>query len=78
MRTTMKLPKVGDAVDEVVVIKVCVAVGDLVASGQPVFVVETDKVTVDVPSPMLGTVIEILVAADETVRTGQPILVLES
>ena len=77
MRTTVKMPKLGDAVDEVVVLEICVSVGDLVSDGQELFVVETDKVTTDVPSPVSGRVLEVLVGVDDSVRTGQQILVVE-
>lgn len=77
MRSTLKMPKVGDAVDEVVVAEISVAVGDAVREGQTILVVETDKTQVEVPSPFAGTVREILVAQGDDVRTGAPFLVIE-
>jgi pyruvate/2-oxoglutarate dehydrogenase complex dihydrolipoamide acyltransferase (E2) component len=53
------MPKVGDAVDEVVITDILVKAGDAVAEGQLLFVVETDKTQVEVPSPFTGTVVEI-------------------
>jgi len=77
MRSTLKMPKVGDAVDEVVIAEVSVAVGDAVSEGQTIFVVETDKTQVEVPAPFAGTVREILIAKGDDVKTGAPTLVLE-
>jgi biotin carboxyl carrier protein len=77
MRSTLKMPKVGDAVDEVVISEIQVQVGAKVAEGQTLFIVETDKTTVEVPAPFAGTVIEILIAKGDDVRTGAPTLVLE-
>lgn len=77
MRSTLKMPKVGDAVDEVVVAEISVAVGATVTEGQTIFVVETDKTQVEVPAPFGGTVREILIAKGDDVRTGAPTLVLE-
>ena len=77
MRSTLKMPKVGDAVDEVVIVEVSVAVGDAVSEGQTIFVVETDKTQVEVPAPFAGTVRDILIAKGDDVRTGAPTLVLE-
>jgi pyruvate/2-oxoglutarate dehydrogenase complex dihydrolipoamide acyltransferase (E2) component len=77
MRTTLKMPKVGDAVDEVVVTDVAVKPGDTVAEGQTLFSVETDKTQVDVPAPASGTVREVLIASGDDLRTGAPTVVLE-
>lgn len=77
MRSTLKMPKVGDAVDEVVISEIQVQVGAAVTEGQTLFVVETDKTQVEVPAPFAGIVAEILIAAGDDVRTGAPTLVLE-
>lgn len=77
MRTTLKMPKVGDAVDAVVVTEVAVTPGDRVVEGQTLFAVETDKTRVDVPAPAAGTVREVLIAAGDDLRTGAPTVVLE-
>jgi pyruvate/2-oxoglutarate dehydrogenase complex dihydrolipoamide acyltransferase (E2) component len=77
MRSTLKMPKVGDAVDEVVISEIHVQTGSKVAEGQVLFVVETDKTTVEVPSPFAGTVAEVLIAAGDDVKTGAPTIVLE-
>ena len=77
MRSTLKMPKVGDAANEVLVISVAVAVGDTVAAGDTLFTVETDKATVDVPAPTAGRVVEILLKVDDELPTGAPTLVLD-
>ena len=77
MRSTLKMPKVGDAVDEVVIAEVVVTVGTQVTEGQTLFVVETDKTQVEVPSPFAGTVREVLISSGDEVKTGAPTLVLE-
>ena len=77
MRTTLKMPKVGDAVDEVVIAEVTVAVGASVSEGQLLFVVETDKAQIEVPAPFAGTVREVLIKPGDDVKTGAPTLVLE-
>ncbi len=78
MRSTLKMPKLGDAVDAVVITEIKVALGDRVESGQPLFVAETDKTQVEVPSPFAGTVVEIKVAVGDEVATGAPTFALES
>ena len=78
MRSTLKMPKVGDAVDEVVIAEIQVARGARVTEGQTLFVVETDKTTVDVPSPVAGTIADILIQVGDDVKTGAPTIVLET
>ena len=77
MRSTLKMPKVGDAVDEVVINEIQVQVGSKVSEGQTLFVVETDKTQVEIPSPFAGTVAHILIKVGDDVRTGAPTMVLE-
>ena len=78
MRSTLKMPKVGDAVDEVVIAEIQVVKGARVTEGQTLFVVETDKTTVDVPSPVAGTIADILIQVGDDVKTGAPTIVLET
>lgn len=77
MRCELKMPKVGDAADKVVVVSLTAKPGDTVAIGQELLVVETDKATVEVPSPFAGKITEILVAARQEVSTGAPIMILD-
>lgn len=77
MRSTVKLPKLGDTADEVLVSELLVKVGDVVAVGDPLMTVETDKVDADVPSPIAGTVVEILVEPQQEIAVGAQIIVIE-
>lgn len=77
MRTTLKMPKLGDAVDAAVIVELLVKPGDTVAEGQAIFVAETDKTQVEVPSPFAGTIVEIKVAVGEEVSTGSTTLTIE-
>lgn len=74
---TVKLPRVADTVDEVVVAEWERAVGDEVAEGDVLLRVETDKAVVEVPSPVPGRLVERLVAVEDEISTGAPIAVLE-
>ena len=76
-RSTLKMPKVGDAANEVVILDITVAVGDAVTEGQNIMLVETDKAQIEVPAPFAGTVREILVAKGDEVPTGAPTMVIE-
>lgn len=78
MRHTIKLPKLGDTTEEVVVIEWLVAEGDTVAEGDALFRAETDKVEADVPAPVAGVLSERLVAEQDEVANGSPIAVITS
>ena len=52
------------------VIEVVVAVGDTIAEGETLVVLESDKATIDVPASESGSVLEILVAEADSVTSG--------
>jgi pyruvate/2-oxoglutarate dehydrogenase complex dihydrolipoamide acyltransferase (E2) component len=71
------LARLGDTVDEVVVVEWLVAPGTVVAEGDPLVRVETDKVEVDVPAPFPGTVVDHAVAEGDEVATGSVLCHIE-
>jgi len=73
----IKVPDIGDF-DEVPVIGILVSVGDAVAEEDPLVELESDKATMEVPSPAAGVVKEIKVAEGDKVSEGSVILVLET
>lgn len=77
MRHTVKLPRLGDTADDVVVLEWLAQVGDQVAQDDPVLRVETSKIDTDVVSPLSGTVVELLVEAGDEVAVGVPILIID-
>ncbi len=78
MRHIIKLPKLGDTAEEVLVLEWNVAVGDNVAAGDALMRVETDKVEADVPAPVGGVVAELRVAVDDEVAVGAALCVIDS
>ena len=72
----IKVPDIGDF-DEVPVIEIHVAEGDEVEKEQALITLESEKATMDVPSPEAGTVKEVLVSVNDKVSEGTPIVVLE-
>ena len=78
MQVTLKMPKVGDAANKVLVIEVKAKPGDRLTEGNLLMLVETDKASVEVPSPMAGTVVEVMIAAGEEVATGAPTFTIEN
>ena len=72
----IKVPDIGD-VEEVDVIEVLVSSGDTIAREDPLVTLESDKATMDVPSPAAGVVREVKVRAGDKVKEGSLILILE-
>jgi pyruvate dehydrogenase E2 component (dihydrolipoamide acetyltransferase) len=64
--------------DPVEIIELCVAVGDVVAEGDSLVVLESDKASMEVPAPFAGEVLNILVTVGGEVKTGDNLLVLKS
>jgi pyruvate dehydrogenase E2 component (dihydrolipoamide acetyltransferase) len=75
MAREFKLPDLGEGIHEGEIIKVLVSEGDEVKEDQPILEVETDKATVEIPSPYAGTVTEIRVARGDLVNVGDVLLV---
>jgi pyruvate dehydrogenase E2 component (dihydrolipoamide acetyltransferase) len=69
------VPDIGsdEAVD---LIEICVKVGDSVAEGDSLVVLESDKASMEVPAPAAGEVLEILVKEGASVRQGDALLQL--
>jgi len=70
------IPDLGDFHD-VAVIEVAMKPGDSVRKDQPLLTLETDKATMDVPSPYAGTIKEVLVAIGAKVSKGSRIALIE-
>jgi dihydrolipoamide dehydrogenase len=73
----VKVPDIGDFKD-VEVIEVLVKPGDAVAKEQSLITLESDKATMEIPSPGAGVVKELRIKVGDKVSQGAPILVLES
>ncbi|MFC6788961.1 dihydrolipoyllysine-residue acetyltransferase [Methylobacterium komagatae] len=71
------LPDIGDYKD-VPVIELMVKPGDRLAVDDLILSLESDKATMEVPSPVAGVVRELLVAVGSKVSQGTPILTLEA
>ncbi|MFS4467238.1 2-oxo acid dehydrogenase subunit E2 [Maribacter sp. 2210JD10-5] len=75
---TLKLPSLGEGIEKGMVISIQVKSGDTVVAEQTLMEVETDKVVVEVPSDVSGTIEEVLVAIGEEIGEGTPIIKLKS
>ncbi len=73
----VKVPDIGDFTD-IPVIEIHVKAGDTVEKEQSLVTLESDKATMDVPSPAAGTVKEVKVKIGDNVSEGSVILTLEA
>ena len=70
MPTDVKVPTLGESITEATLGAWLKQPGDAVAADEPIATLETDKVSVDVPSPVAGTFGEALVKEGDTVAVG--------
>src|SRR6516164_3981369 len=76
MAYEFKLPDLGEGLTEGEIARWLVAEGDEVAEDQPLVEIQTDKTTVEIPSPAAGPVTRILVAEGEVVPVGTVLVVI--
>lgn len=74
---TFKMPDVGEGVAEAEIVGWHVKVGDTVAEDQHLVDVMTDKATIDIESPVSGTVLEVAGAEGDTIAVGAMLVVIE-
>ncbi len=70
------LPDIGDF-DQIDIIEVLVKPGDSIEAEESIITLESDKATMEIPSPQAGTVKDVLVKAGDKISQGGPILQLE-
>jgi len=78
MATEVKVPVLGESVTEATVGQWLKKPGEAVAVDEPICSLETDKVAVDVPSPVAGVLGQQLVKEGDTVNVGAVIAVIEA
>ena len=76
MSTEIKVPDIGEF-DSVEIIDILVSPGDSIENEQSLITLESDKATMDIPSPATGTVKDIAVKTGQKVAEGDLILTLE-
>ncbi|QDK46629.1 pyruvate dehydrogenase [Bdellovibrio sp. ZAP7] len=78
MATDVKLPELGEGVTEGELVKWLVQPGDSVKADQPIAEVLTDKATVEVPSPVAGTVKDLKFKPGQVVKVGSTMIALDA
>lgn len=73
---SVEVPDIGDFTD-VDIIEVLVNVGDIIAEEDALITLESDKATIEIPSPSAGTITEVLVSVNDKITQGDLILKLD-
>src|ERR671934_35117 len=76
MAYEFKLPDLGEGVREGEIARWLVQVGQEVSEDEPLVEIQTDKTTVEIPSPAAGKVARILVEEGELVPVGTPLVLI--
>lgn len=74
MALEFKVPELGEGVEKGDVVRVMVKAGDVLKVDQPVFELETDKATIEVPSTIAGTITDVQIKQGDKVKPGQVVL----
>ncbi|MCP5431993.1 MAG: 2-oxoglutarate dehydrogenase complex dihydrolipoyllysine-residue succinyltransferase [Alphaproteobacteria bacterium] len=77
MSVEIRVPTMGESVTEATVGQWLRQVGDRVEADEPIVELETDKVNLEVPAPVSGTIVEIKVAPGDTVEVGALLATVE-
>jgi len=77
MPIEIKVPDLGDGIEQGDVLSVLVREGDEIKAEQGIVELETDKAVAEVPSPKAGRVVKVLVKAGDSVPVGGTLLTLE-
>ncbi len=73
----IQLPDIGDF-DEVEIIEILVSVGDTIAAQDSIITLESDKASMEIPTPVAGKVLDIHVALGDKIKQGDLILNIET
>jgi pyruvate dehydrogenase E2 component (dihydrolipoamide acetyltransferase) len=76
MAKEIRLPKLGQTMEEGTVISCLVAVNEEIKRGQVIFEIETDKATLEMESPVDGFVKNILVNIGQTLPVNEPMMIV--
>ena len=72
-----KFADIGEGIHEGKVLKLMFKVGDKVKDGDTLFLVETDKVNAEIPSPSDGIIADILVNEGDTIHVGDVVVKID-
>lgn len=78
MALEFKLPELGENIESGDVVHLLVSAGDAVTEGQSLLEIEAGKASMEIPSPVSGTISAVHVAQGDTVKVGQLAFTIEA
>lgn len=78
MRVPVRLPKIGMTMEEATVVRFCKQPGEAFRKGDPLYEIETEKVSQEVEATDDGVMAEHAVPEGSDVRVGDPVCVVET
>ena len=78
MAEEIRLPDLGEGIDQGDVVRILVSEGDSIEVDQPVIELETDKALVEVPSSVAGTVAAVNVSSGESISPGAVLVTVDA
>lgn len=78
MKVSLKLPLFGMNMEEATVVKWHKRPGDAFRKGEPLYEIETEKVTQEVEAPCDGTLLEIVASEGTTIPVGDAVCSIET
>ena len=77
MKVVLKLPRLSMNMQEGTISEWLKQPGDSFSTGDPIYAVETEKVTTEVPAPCAGVMLEILMPQGENAEVGVAVCRIE-
>lgn len=78
MKVSLKLPLFGMNMEEATIVKWHKQAGQSFKKGQPLYEIETEKVTQEVEAPCDGTLVEIVAGEEKTIAVGDVVCTIET
>ncbi|MCZ7564676.1 MAG: lipoyl domain-containing protein [Burkholderiales bacterium] len=78
MKVTLKLPMFGMNMEEATIVKWHKAPGEAFSKGEPLYDIETEKVTSEIEAPCAGTLLEVVAASGREVKVGDAVCVVDA
>lgn len=72
-----KFADIGEGIHEGVLLKWFVKEGDVIKEGDSLFLVETDKVNAEIPSPVSGKINKLMAEVGETIHVGNTVVIID-
>jgi pyruvate dehydrogenase E2 component (dihydrolipoamide acetyltransferase) len=77
-RVAVVLPKIGMTMEEATVVRFCKQPGEAFRKGDPLYEIETDKISQEVEAQTDGVMVEHSVPVETDVRIGEAVCVIET